>query len=51
MKLAKQLLAEGNLSIAAIAHKVGYASQSHFCQMFKRQFGMTPHNYRTSLRI
>jgi AraC family transcriptional regulator, transcriptional activator of the genes for pyochelin and ferripyochelin receptors len=50
MELAKQQLAEGNLSIAAIAHRVGYASQSHFCQMFKRQFGITPHNYRTSLR-
>lgn len=50
MELAKQLLAEGNLSIAAIAHQVGYASQSRFCDAFKRQFDMIPSFYRATLR-
>lgn len=42
MEQAKQLLAERQLSIAAIAHAVGYASQSRFCHVFKQRYGMTP---------
>lgn len=42
MEQAKQLLAERQLSIAAIAHTVGYASQSRFCHAFKQRYGMTP---------
>jgi len=42
MERAKQLLAEQQLSIAAIAHVVGYASQSRFCHAFKQRYGMTP---------
>lgn len=42
MERAKQLLAERQLSIAAIAHTVGYASQSRFCHAFKQRYGMTP---------
>jgi AraC family transcriptional regulator, transcriptional activator of the genes for pyochelin and ferripyochelin receptors len=49
MELAKQLLEQRNLSIAAIAHQIGYASQSHFCQMFKQQFGVTPNAYRKTI--
>lgn len=49
MELAKQLLAEQRLSIAEVARAVGYASQSRFCHAFKRQFGITPRSYRTSL--
>ncbi|MBD3885230.1 helix-turn-helix transcriptional regulator [Phormidium tenue FACHB-886] len=48
MEQAKQLLAERQLSIAAIAHAVGYASQSRFCHAFKQRYGMTPMAYRTS---
>lgn len=49
MELAKQLLTQRDLSIAAIAHQIGYASQSHFSKMFKQQFGMTPNAYRKNL--
>lgn len=42
MERAKQLLAESQLSIAMIAHTVGYASQSRFCHAFKQRYGMTP---------
>jgi len=42
MERAKQLLAEQQLSIAAIAHTVGYASQSQFCHAFKLRYGITP---------
>ncbi|MBE9166420.1 helix-turn-helix transcriptional regulator [Pleurocapsales cyanobacterium LEGE 06147] len=51
LELAKQLLSDRNLSIAAIAYRVGYASQSRFCYLFKRQFGMTPKAYRASLHL
>ena len=49
MERAKQLLAEPNFNIAGVAHAMGYASQSHFCHMFKKQFGITPRHYRGDL--
>jgi AraC-like DNA-binding protein len=47
MERAKQLLADRQLSIGAIAHIVGYASQSRFCHAFKQRYGITPIAYRT----
>jgi AraC-like DNA-binding protein len=47
MEQAKHLLTERQLSIGAIAHVVGYASQSRFCHAFKRRYGITPIAYRT----
>jgi AraC family transcriptional regulator len=39
---AKQLIVMGNLSLAAIAQTVGFASQGHFSYHFKRLVGVTP---------
>jgi AraC family transcriptional regulator len=39
---AKSLLQHTNLSIAAIALKVGFCDQSHFTRYFKRVVGVTP---------
>jgi AraC family transcriptional regulator len=39
---AKQLIVMGNLSLAAIAQIVGFASQGHFTYHFKRLVGVTP---------
>lgn len=50
MKQAQQLLAEQTLSVAGVAQRVGYTSQSRFCDAFKRQFGVSPRAYRTRLR-
>jgi AraC-like DNA-binding protein len=50
MKHAKQLLAERELSVAGVAQLIGYTSQSRFCDAFKRQFGISPREYRTRLR-
>ncbi|MBW4653060.1 MAG: AraC family transcriptional regulator [Kaiparowitsia implicata GSE-PSE-MK54-09C] len=50
MERAKQLLADPAFKIAGVSQAIGYANQSHFCQMFKQQFGMTPRCYRNSLR-
>ncbi|MEH2401560.1 helix-turn-helix transcriptional regulator [Nostoc sp.] len=46
LEQAKQLLRGTNLLIAQIAYQVGYESTSHFSYLFKRQFGMTPREYR-----
>jgi len=50
MERAKQLLAEPTFNVAGVTQAMGYASQSHFCRMFKQQFGVTPRRYRSSLR-
>ncbi len=39
---AKELLLQGNLSIAEVATRVGFFDQSHFTRYFKRIVGITP---------
>jgi len=46
--LAKPLLASGH-SLAAVAYQLGFADQSHFTRAFRRQFGVTPGQYRAAL--
>lgn len=46
MKYAAQLLQSSSLSIADIAQKVGYDSQSRFSSVFKNQYQMLPKEYR-----
>jgi AraC family transcriptional regulator len=43
---AKQLLAEARLSIAAVAQRVGFASQAHLTMVFRQWVGTTPWQYR-----
>lgn len=43
---AKELLAEGRLSLAEIGYALGYTSQPHFITMFRKLTGMTPGAYR-----
>jgi len=45
---AKQLIVIGNLSLAAIAQTVGFASQGHFTYHFKRLVGVTPKFWQRS---
>ncbi|CBL44923.1 transcriptional regulator, AraC family [gamma proteobacterium HdN1] len=47
---AKDLLQTSNLSIAEIAWQVGYQDLSYFAQLFRRQLGVTPGEYRTTVR-
>ncbi|NJK30451.1 MAG: helix-turn-helix transcriptional regulator [Acaryochloris sp. SU_5_25] len=49
MAQAKHLLSETNMTMIEMTHAVGYQSQSHFSHMFKRQFGITPREYRNGL--
>ena len=46
MEGAAELLLSTDLSIAQIAAKVGYDSQSRFSSSFKQYFGMLPKEYR-----
>ena len=47
---AKRLLAENDLSIAAIARCVGFRTPSHFATVFRRTTGATPSAYRAQAR-
>ena len=48
---SKRLLETTNDSIAQIASKVGFSSQSYFSQVFKKSTQMTPNEYRKSKRL
>ncbi|MFQ4142477.1 AraC family transcriptional regulator [Chlorogloeopsis sp. ULAP02] len=42
MEWAEQLLRQGNITIAEVAHRVGYSHQGRFAETFKRKFMITP---------
>jgi AraC-like DNA-binding protein len=46
LHLASRRLLETGRSIAAIAGELGFATPSHFGELFHRRFGMTPGEYR-----
>src|SRR5688572_10852783 len=43
---ARRLLRETNKSIITIANDVGYSNPSHFAQLFRKEAGLTPSEYR-----
>ena len=47
---AKNLLKNTSLSIAEISKAAGLDSKAYFCNMFKKQTGMTPNEYRKMAR-
>jgi AraC family transcriptional regulator len=50
VQVARQLLADTELSITEVAHQVGFYDQSHFTYHFKRLIGVTPSAARNSNR-
>lgn len=48
MKKAKTLLKNGNMKVESIAEAVGYQNVEHFNRLFKKQYGVTPVQYRNS---
>lgn len=46
LRLACQQLRNGQMPIQQIAHKVGYTSETAFSQAFKKQFSMSPSQYK-----
>lgn len=49
MKHGKELIGEGKLNVAQISQEVGCFDASHFTKKFKKQFGMSPEEYRKTL--
>lgn len=45
---AKELLTDNNAAIKDIADRSGFKQFSHFCRLFKKEFGVTPSAYRRS---
>lgn len=46
MEKARQLLRETSKSVIEVGFDVGYSSPSHFAQVFRREVGATPSEYR-----
>jgi two-component system response regulator YesN len=50
MEAAKELLRTTNMKLFAIAEKVGYSEPNYFSYSFKRYFGVSPKEYRSSVQ-
>ena len=48
MQIACRFLIDDDLSVAEAAHASGYASESAFTRVFKKEIGMTPAAYRAA---
>jgi len=46
LQLAAQLLQDQKLSLSEIAERVGYESSAALSRVFKREFGLSPAQYR-----
>jgi AraC family transcriptional regulator len=46
MDEARRLLRETKKSVVDVAYEVGYANPSHFAQLFRRETGLSPSDYR-----
>ncbi|MFR4562742.1 MAG: helix-turn-helix transcriptional regulator [Flavonifractor plautii] len=51
MKAAAEFLTDTNRPIAEIAEQVGYSNQGKFAAVFKKQFGMSPLEYRRAQKL
>ena len=49
LEKARMLLQDENFNVTQIAHSLGFSSHSHFTNLFRRQFGLTPRRYRQNL--
>lgn len=48
LQVAKELLKSTNMSIKKISHAIGYNSQGYFQKVFKKQYDITPMDYRAT---
>ena len=49
MRQAAQMLVETELTVCSVANEVGCVDQSHFTNVFRRNFGCTPSEFRKSM--
>ena len=50
IETARELLQTSNLSVSEVMLRVGYTDAAHFNQLFKKTTGITPGQYRTTVR-
>lgn len=50
LKKAKTLLKYGNMTIENISYSIGYPNAEHFTRVFKKEFNLTPTQYRSENR-
>lgn len=48
LRTGKELLETTDFSIAQISNSIGFSSQSYFSQVFRKETGITPNEYRKS---
>ena len=48
---SKHLLASTQMSISDVSAESGFVNDAQFCNMFKRETGITPRSYRKSLQL
>jgi AraC family transcriptional regulator len=46
MDAARRLLRETKKSVITVANDVGYSNPSHFAQLFRKETGLSPTDYR-----
>ena len=51
MNEALDLLINSEFSIETIALKVGYKNPTHFCNTFRKKFGISPAKHRKSSKM
>lgn len=51
MEIARQLLQDEKMRVAAVANAVGYANPGHFAAGFKRKFGVSPSECKAGKKI
>ncbi len=51
MEKAAEFLVNTDYSISSICSMVGYTNRTHFYNLFQKQYGMTPKEYRSRKRI
>ena len=49
LRRAHQLLHQQNLTIAEVAHRVGFSNPSYFSKCFRKEYGMLPSQYFASI--
>ena len=50
LEMARQLLAEQDITVTEVAKLVGYASMRSFARAFRQQFGISPKQYQKACR-
>ena len=49
LNIACELIADSTIQISEIAHKIGICDYNYFSKIFKKEFGVTPSEYRKNL--